>query len=105
MTNRQRQDEKEASCAVMIQGLLLWHRCHTLFNGCNELTRHAEPDTHTSVLTINQDVRAYVLLWLPNDLHRYVHTWILQIDSEISPSADGFIRKLGGKKQKSHLLS
>ena len=35
MTNRerpQRHDENEVSCTVMIQGLLMWDQCRTLFN-------------------------------------------------------------------------
>lgn len=46
----QKQDEEEVSCTKMIQGLLLWDRSHTLFNGLNELTKYTE----LSSLNINQ---------------------------------------------------
>jgi len=34
----------------MIKGVILWNRCHTLFNGFNELTKYKDPDTSTAVL-------------------------------------------------------
>lgn len=51
MTSMWWRDEKELSCKITIQDLLLWDPCHELLNGDNELTKNTEQDKSTVVLT------------------------------------------------------